>query len=130
MAEEKLGYVMRETNEHLFAGLALSPPKTVMEISSEGVTMENMLQQPSNQYERKVNEMPAAGIFTSTTVSSIATVIWDELHQALRDTLPPDTAAPAPSEYSRDTTYAEAFKHSAAAPPLFVLADRSEQRDH
>ncbi|KAH7969754.1 hypothetical protein HPB52_021722 [Rhipicephalus sanguineus] len=56
------------------------------------------------------------------TLSSIATVIKDELHQALRDTLPPDSAALAPTEYRHETTYAEALKRPAASMTLFVRA--------
>ncbi|KAH7936418.1 hypothetical protein HPB52_023403 [Rhipicephalus sanguineus] len=55
------------------------------------------------------------------TVSSIASIIKDELHQALRDPVTLDNTTAVPTEYRR-ATYAEALKRPASSPPLFVHA--------
>ncbi|KAH7969899.1 hypothetical protein HPB52_022610 [Rhipicephalus sanguineus] len=55
------------------------------------------------------------------TVSSIASIIKDELHQALRDPVTLDNTTAVPTEYRR-ATYAEALKRPASSPPLFVRA--------
>ncbi|KAH7967766.1 hypothetical protein HPB52_002238 [Rhipicephalus sanguineus] len=55
------------------------------------------------------------------TVSSIASIIKDELHQALRDPVTLDNTTAVPTEYRR-ATYAKAMKRPASSPPLFVHA--------
>lgn len=142
-------HLMRGVKEQLFAGLVRSPPKTVAEFLSEAVTMEKMLQHRSTLYERQVNSTSDAQVFTAIgsnteylrelirsvvreelqkaaapplpTVSSIASIIKDELHQALRDPVTLDNTTAVPTEYRR-ATYAEALKRPASSPPLFVHA--------
>ncbi|KAH7963740.1 hypothetical protein HPB52_022478 [Rhipicephalus sanguineus] len=71
--------------------------------------------------EADVTELQKAAAPPLPTVSSIASIIKDELHQALRDPVTLDNTTAVPTEYRR-ATYAEALKRPASSPPLFVHA--------
>lgn len=151
MAEDKkLRHLMRGVKEQLFAGLVRSPPKTVAEFLAEAVTMEKMLLQRSNLYERQVSSMSTADIFTgigsstdylrelirsivreelqkcaatpSPTVNSVANVIKEELHQVLREQRDtlPRQNTPQAPADYPRASYAEALSRPASPPPQFT----------
>ncbi|KAH7961756.1 hypothetical protein HPB52_011925 [Rhipicephalus sanguineus] len=82
----------------------------------------------ASQHSRASGQPPNRGIasgsrrYGSHRFHSSIAAVKDELHQAFWNTLSPDSAAPAPTEYYREKTYAEALKRPAASPPLFFGA--------
>lgn len=150
MAEEKkVRYLMRGVKEQLFGGLVRSPPKTVSEFLSEAVTIENTLRHRAPSYERQVNaasttdclgafgghmdffrelirsvireELQKLSVPSPPTISSLSSVVRDEVQHALRE--PSFMREPQPPSDFPRMSYAQALRQPVTpAMPLHTAA--------